>query len=1294
MPSKEPVLLSSVGFFEIFKFASKKDKVMMFFAAIFSSIQGLMLPGMMLIFGNFTENMTGAIDPVQGQANITDQTLIMVFLGIVVFVSSTIALVLWVIAGKNQMTNLRDQYFRHILMKNASWYDHEKPGKLASAYFHHLSMLTQVYGNKLHVLFQLVASFFSGFGVGFYKGWSMCLLIITISPLMILGMMLFMLYIRKSAKIEQDAYAEAGSVSDQAFEYIRTVKSLKGENHEAEKYLASLGGVTRATHKFSFKLNFCYGFLFFSMNFQYALSFLIGNIVLNNKWFNHNSQSVYSVGDYVAIFFAIASSMGGISMIGPIQKSIAEAKVAIARINKIVNRENLDPSGNLRPDKDAIKGEIRFENVTFAYPTQPDQPVLRNVSFTVSPGEKFAIVGPSGSGKSTIIQLLERFYDPQEGRILLDGIDIRDIQVAHYRTIMGLVFQQPVLFADTVKNNLVIGMEQQGLLFNEEKIWESLARANVKEFIEKKLENGLETYVGNLGSQFSGGQKQRISIARVLLRNPRVFLFDEATSALDRQNEKEIQETIDQVCSEVTSVSIAHRLQTIKNSDKIIVLSEGQIVESGSHDRLMEIEEGIYRDLYNKQNLGQEEGEESGAQDQPVQPEEKVAPKNKLEILSANQVETQIDNSDKINDSKNKNKDEKDKEKDKEEKNEKVKPKGPVHLLTSSDYLSKQNKLFIVLGVICSALAGGVMPFLGFFFGKVLAVFGKYDIINKDPSREAEFPRDTLWHEGMLYFYVMTAMSVGAFLCTSTQYYFFTKVSSDFLVKVRSALFRKFIYKDIEYFDQPENKPGSLSSKLSNDCSLIKRLVSSYFGAILQSVGSFLLGLGLGFYFSWRITLLVIALSPLMLIGSFVQSAVYMRQGKRKTGEDENIVQETFNNIKLVKSLVAEHSIHLKYLGGLKASHKRLFKQELCLSIVLGVSQFSQFGIFALIFYAAGVWRTKHNLNMGDMFTAIFSLIFGVMGIGMANQILGDVGQAKKAMNNIFDYINEMPRLEYNPKDPIYARARSLQSKDKRIQEKVNQIKEDQRLKEARKTPELKGNIEFKNVWFKFPTRNTFTLKGLNLTLQAKSNCAIVGASGSGKSTIFQLLMRFYDPDQGEILIDGHDIRSIDMGHLRSFFGLIKQEPEIFNGNIEYNIAYNCQGRSREDVQKVCQTSNCQEFIDMHHEGLERDTGNRGDALSGGQKQRLAIARVLLKDPKVFLFDEATSALDSKSEEVVQKAIEKIWGLHSSLSIAHRYSTIKKCDQIFVIENGKVAEIGTYDELMLKQGIFYGLAID
>lgn len=395
----------------------------------------------------------------------------------------------------------------------------------------------------------------------------------------------------------------------------------------------------------------------------------------------------------------------------------------------------------------------------------------------------------------------------------------------------------------------------------------------------------------------------------------------------------------------------------------------------------------------------------------------------------------------------------------------------------------------------------------------------------------------------------------------------------------------------------------------------------------------------------------------------------------------------------MVKSLVSESSIHMKYINQIKVEDKRSALKRNIMGLLMGFSQFGQFIVFALVFYYAGVWREKYDLNMQNVFIAIFALIFGVYGAGMANQFLGDMKVAKVSAENVFNYINEFPQIEYDPKDPIYLKANSLKPK-KKTKQLLNEIKENEKNKKERLKPVLEGEIEFKNVWFKFPTRNTWTLRNLSLKISKNSNCAFVGSSGSGKSTIFQLLLRFYNIDKGTILIDGHDINTIDVSHLRSFFGLIKQEPEVYNGTIKYNVVYNTEDVSEAAIKEACETSNSNEFIESHPDNLNRNVGNRGDALSGGQKQRLTIARSVLRSPKVFLFDEATSALDTNSEKIVQDAIEKIWGNHSSITIAHRISTIRNCDKIYVLDKGRIKEKGNYDQLMMKKGLFYDLAID
>lgn len=862
----------SVGFFQLFRFATGADRFLIFLAIFFSSLQGALIPGSTLFFANVTDDFGKIPSKEKLRDSMVHQAFNMLYLGLGIFGSYTVALMLWMVVGQRQMKNLRNKYFQHLIRKNATWFDQEKTGKVASAYYEHLSTFTTVYSNKMHIVFQMFTMILFGFAVGFYKGWLVSLIILAASPLMSIGMVLLLHYNSKASQVEKESYSLAGSISDESFEYIRTVKSLNGQEYQIRKYSDSLAGVLAANNQFTWKISFCYALFNFCMSGFYALCFFFGNLVLNHQWFNDNTSKTYTSGDYLGIYFGILTGVSGFGVITPLQRSISEAKSTMSRINQIVNDDNQEDSGTQTPDPSQISGEIQFENVSFAYPSAADKVVLKNVSFTVRPGDKMAIVGPSGSGKSTIMQLIERFYEPTSGRILLDGMDIREIELGHYRRLLGMVSQQPVLFADTIASNLKIGIEDRDV--SEGEIWDALERANIKDFVQNRLEEGLETYVGNQGSQLSGGQKQRLSIARTLLRNPQIFLFDEATSALDRQNERQIQETIDQVCTGVTSVNIAHRLLTVKNSDMIIVLCDGQIEDMGTHEQLMTRPTGTYFELYSKQvETFEEAGDEStGNNEQETDDNSSSDGEPLLRKESVNRDEPKQEASTR-----------------------------PLRLLGMLNYLKCSDIVLIVLGVLASTVVGVNMPFTGYFFGKMMGVLGKYDILNNhtvDPSK-LPFTRAQLWDDGMNYIYVLVVIAGISFVFAFLQLWFFSFVSEKVVIRLRKALFRKFINKDVEFFDQPDHKPGNLSQRLAEDCRTIRIVVGQYMGSILQSLVSFGLGIGFGIYASWRISVLIICMSPLLFFGGILGSLFFHGKGFALQKEDENLVQEALNNIKV-----------------------------------------------------------------------------------------------------------------------------------------------------------------------------------------------------------------------------------------------------------------------------------------------------------------------------------------------------------------------------------------------------------
>jgi ATP-binding cassette subfamily B (MDR/TAP) protein 1 len=386
-------------------------------------------------------------------------------------------------------------------------------------------------------------------------------------------------------KLSKDSYMKAGSDSEQAIIGIRTVKSLNGEEHEIENYKNCIEQARITLIKFGWIQGASFGLMFLAIYLNYGLALWSGGQMILDKRQNANFDRPMTTSDVITTFFAVLTGFMAAGTIAPPLEHITKGRSAAASIYKIIEGtsviiENDKEKGSVALGD--IHGKFEFRNVSFNYPSRPSVQILKNLNLTIPRGKKVAFVGETGCGKSTTIQLIERFYDPLEGEILLDGKNLKDYNLTSLRKFIGYVGQEPVLFAMSIKENLLLAKANA----TDAEIDTVLKRANCKEFINQ-LPEGVDTYAGSGGSQLSGGQKQRIAIARAMLLNPPILLLDESTSALDRKNEKEIQETLDEFAKERTTVLIAHRLSTIRNADVIFVLQDGKVLESGTHDDLM-----------------------------------------------------------------------------------------------------------------------------------------------------------------------------------------------------------------------------------------------------------------------------------------------------------------------------------------------------------------------------------------------------------------------------------------------------------------------------------------------------------------------------------------------------------------------------------------------------------------------------------------------------------------------------------------------------------------------------------
>ncbi|XP_031794385.1 ATP-dependent translocase ABCB1 [Sarcophilus harrisii] len=508
----------------------------------------------------------------------------------------------WTLAAGRQVKKIRENFFHAIMRQEIGWFDIHDVGELNTRLADDVSKINDGIGDKIGMLFQAVATFLTGFIVGFTRGWKLTLVILAISPVLGLSAAIWAKILSSFTEKESLAYAKAGAVAEEVLAAIRTVIAFGGQKKALKRYNRNLEEAKNIGIKKAITANISMGIAFLLIYASYALAFWYGTSLILSK--------EYSIGQVLTVFFSILMGAYSIGQASPNIAAFANARGAACEIFRIIDNNPTIDSYSMNGHKpDNIKGNLEFKNVHFTYPSRKEVKILKGLNLKVYSGQTVALVGNSGCGKSTTIQLIQRLYDPTEGMVTIDGQDIRTLNVRYLREITGVVSQEPVLFATTIAENIRYGREDVTM----EEIEKAVKEANAYDFI-MKLPHKFDTLVGERGAQLSGGQKQRIAIARALVRNPKILLLDEATSALDTESEAVVQVALDKAREGRTTIVIAHRLSTVRNADIIAGFEGGVIVEQGNHDELMK-QEGVYFKLVTMQTTGNQiesEGDSDG----------------------------------------------------------------------------------------------------------------------------------------------------------------------------------------------------------------------------------------------------------------------------------------------------------------------------------------------------------------------------------------------------------------------------------------------------------------------------------------------------------------------------------------------------------------------------------------------------------------------------------------------------------------------------------------------------------
>jgi ABC-type multidrug transport system fused ATPase/permease subunit len=488
---------------------------------------------------------------------------------------------------ENLLKGLRNDTFRRLVQMPMEFFSKSQVAELSSRIATDINVISDAFTiNIAEFIRQTIVGIGGLVLLIYYTSWDIAQWFLIIIPPLITVAILFSRRIRKFSKAFQDKIAESNVVVGEALTGISNVKTFTNEVYEISRYekittgIRDFGlryGIFRGSF-FSFVITFIFGAIFFILWKMLMLK-------------NSGAISAEEFGKFMMLSLFVAGSLGGLpEQIASIQRALG----ATDRVFELIDGqiEEIDLAYKKEKEKGPKRGEIEFSHVDFFYPTRPDFPVLRDVTFRAEKGQTVALVGPSGSGKTTIAALVLRFYDPVNGKIRIDGKDSREFSLTALRENMALVPQDVILFAGTIRENILYGNPNAG----EAEVVEAARKANALEFIESFPEK-FETRVGERGVQLSGGQRQRIAIARAVLKNPSILILDEATSSLDSESEHLVQEALDKLMEGRTSIVIAHRLSTIRNADKIIVLEKGRVKETGTHNELIGIEDGLYRSL-------------------------------------------------------------------------------------------------------------------------------------------------------------------------------------------------------------------------------------------------------------------------------------------------------------------------------------------------------------------------------------------------------------------------------------------------------------------------------------------------------------------------------------------------------------------------------------------------------------------------------------------------------------------------------------------------------------------------